>query len=97
MAEDIFGVDCDFGVFAEDDDEEDIEDYEEEDEEEGGQEQRRRKPKRGKRIFEMYEPSELEARHFTDKGKYEICQLKRTRGWLVSLTNHSYRLFHHQL
>merc|ERR1712141_918936 len=69
MAEDIFGVDCDFGVFAEDDDEEDIEDYEEEDEEEGGQEQRRRKPKRGKRIFEMYEPSELEARHFTDKDQ----------------------------
>lgn len=33
MAEDIFGVDCDFGVFAEDDDEEDIEDYEDEDEE----------------------------------------------------------------
>ena len=66
MAEDIFGVDCDFGVFAEDDEDIDEEDYEDEDED-GGLSRRKRGSRKAKNIFEMYEPSELEARNFTDK------------------------------
>lgn len=74
MAEDIFGVDFDYEDFEQYGDEEyESEDDEEEmDEEEGGEPKRekatrKKKKKQAKTIFDIYEPSELERRHFTDQ------------------------------
>ena len=68
LAEDIFGVKFDYGEFEQYGDEEDIEDdYDEEDDEmDGGEARARKKKRKTKTIFELYEPSELERRHFTD-------------------------------
>ena len=68
QAEDIFGVKFDYGEFEQygDMDEEMEEDYEEDEEMDAGEAKKRRKRKT-KSIFEMYEPAELEQRHFTDR------------------------------
>lgn len=68
LAEDIFGVKFDYGEFEQYEDDEAEEDYEEEDEddEEAAAKFKKKKKKRAKTIFELYEPSELEMRHFTD-------------------------------
>merc|ERR1712223_1320592 len=71
MAEDIFGVKFDYGEFEQYGDEEEMEEDYEEDLEDLEPEERemRMKKKKGKRktIFEMYEPAELEMRHFTEQ------------------------------
>ncbi len=71
-AEDIFGVAFDYDEFeqyGEDDYDSEDDDEEEEDEEEESERQRKkrgRKKKSTKTIFDIYEPHELERRHFTD-------------------------------
>jgi len=73
MAEDIFGVKFDYGEFEQyGDDEEMEEDYEEDleldaDDPEAAERQRKRKNRKQKTIFEMFEPAELEKRHFTEQ------------------------------
>ena len=74
-AQELFGVDFDFADFEkydedEDEDFEDEDEYEDEEEGEDG-EPRKKKPGRKKAskksIFDVFEPSELERGHFTDK------------------------------
>ncbi|GFO10563.1 LOW QUALITY PROTEIN: transcription elongation factor spt6, partial [Plakobranchus ocellatus] len=73
-AQEIFGVDFDFADFEKyDEDEEDSEDEDEYEVEEEGEDGEPRKKKPGwkkatkKSIFDVFEPSELERGHFTDK------------------------------
>ena len=68
QAEDIFGVKFDYGEFEQYGDEEEMEeDYEEDEEAEEHGELKKRRKRKTKSIFEMYEPAELEQRHFTDR------------------------------
>ncbi|XP_046863856.1 transcription elongation factor SPT6-like [Xenia sp. Carnegie-2017] len=71
-AQDIFGLDFDFGDFEkfgqEEYSDEDRDEYEEEYSDEEGQQRRRGKKKTQKKtIFDVYEPSELKKIHLTDR------------------------------
>ena len=74
-AQEIFGVDFDFADFEkyDEDEDEDFEDEDEYEEEEEGEDGEPRKKKAGRKkaskksIFDVFEPSELERGHFTDK------------------------------
>ncbi|RUS83311.1 hypothetical protein EGW08_008933 [Elysia chlorotica] len=74
-AQELFGVDFDFADFEkyDDDDDEDFEDEDEYEDEEEGEDGEPRKKKAGRKkaakksIFDVFEPSELERGHFTDK------------------------------
>ena len=69
-AEDIFGVNFDYGEFEqydEDDLEEDYEEDEEIDLDEVALARKKKRKRAYKTILDEYEPSELERRHYTDK------------------------------
>ncbi|GFR73722.1 transcription elongation factor SPT6 [Elysia marginata] len=74
-AQELFGVDFDFADFEkyDEEDDEDFEDEDEYEEEEEGEDGEPRKKKAGRKkaskksIFDVFEPSELERGHFTDK------------------------------
>ncbi|CAB4044897.1 transcription elongation factor SPT6, partial [Paramuricea clavata] len=72
-AQDIFGLDFDYGEFekfGQEDysEDEEADEYEEEYSDEEGQPRRRAKKKTSKKtIFDVYEPSELEKIHLTDR------------------------------
>ena len=77
QAEDIFGVAFDYDEFdqygdeeydSEDEDDEDRDDRDDDDVDGGGKAagKKKRRKKKAKSIFEIFEPSELEHRHFTD-------------------------------